>query len=696
MDEVLASGDEPGTAVGLRLAEAWADFTKALAIYPETNDRVRLNLEKFQAALQETAVRSSGSAGLSLLFRDGELVAGSERHDIENRSSIGWLRARLDHAGLAGVQFRPGLDDSTLVSFSQRLLANFLQKGRRPEFKEMWPETYHGLDLLDRRFEGIFSESGAGPGLGAAASGGGSSGGEGELGDKGSGGHGDKGPGHGGDGPGGPGRVAGVGGSAAQEEVGSVEQEGHYQPENGLPLKSNAFLAGLMSEADVAERLERLHDLINTQPAEGTRPSHRATDLLQQVIEGLSAESVKDRPTLVRSLCTAFDEILRPHSAELEGAQQDFAKLLKGVSESHFAREGAAIERLQAQRAVGQAAASTGGRKGDEAIDDDVETLLKEFAQLPARLEINLDRRGAASRGEITAVLLYYLVNLEKPEAVLGLYPPLRDLLERPEPEVLAVLKRHLKEATVPGKDGERAAAALVRLLVRVGQPELLRDSGLLAPERVIASFPKHFGAYLASLKIAKPAHMNELNWVCERIGHGRVLDAAQALRPELEQLDTGTAAALLDRPDAARLPLARLLLEIRRDVSAEQGAAFLRTLDLPDPGAFLLYEMPDGQLLTPDYLMNLMDHHMGRVSTGRLSESVADVLCQHIRETRKNGRTSRARLASIRNLLRFPAPAGWKMLKELSKTRWAFFGAGEPFAVRRLAKSISKHYKTA
>ena len=35
-------------------------------------------------------------------------------------------------------------------------------------------------------------------------------------------------------------------------------------------------------------------------------------------------------------------------------------------------------------------------------------------------------------------------------------------------------------------------------------------------------------------------------------------------------------------------------------------------------------------------------------------------------------------------------------MLQELSQTRWGMFGANEPLAVRRLAKSISKQYKSA
>ena len=77
-------------------------------------------------------------------------------------------------------------------------------------------------------------------------------------------------------------------------------------------------------------------------------------------------------------------------------------------------------------------------------------------------------------------------------------------------------------------------------------------------------------------------------------------------------------------------------LLAIRSDANVRQGAAFLRALDLPEREAFLLYQLPDGQFLTTDYLVSLIDRHMGRSDEKTLRASVTDVLCKHIRGMRE------------------------------------------------------------
>lgn len=674
MSDAPASTAAQGTEPEVHLAETWGDFTKALAIYPETNNRVRVTLEAFRSTLEEAHARApeSRDQGLSVLFEESNLRVGSRPFEVARRPALVWLRARLDQAGLSGVSFAASVDDASLIAFSQRLLSNFLRKDSRPVFEEMWPETYPGISLLDRRFIGTFGRAAGAGQQGAAQAG-------------------DAGGGSAAGTVGGPGR--GGGGRNGRAAPASA-------PAGGLPLQSGAFLAGVLQEDCVAERMDHLRKLMQAAGYEPASSDLTGSDIVRQVVEGLSAEAVRDRPTLVNSLSKVLDHLIRRSEDAQpdadQAAQDKYVELLEKVSLTHFAREGADLDRLKPSHGAGSSPTSGKGRSRDAQIGDDVDTLVAELQTLPRTLGVDIDRDGLVSAPELLAALLHYLVSLERPSDLPALTWLLTGALERPGPEELDVLRRHLDAAKHEETGSARGASALIRFLAKTGKGQLLRLCGLLDPDRIVASFPEHFGVYLTALDTRSRDDMTELNSVCERIGHTRVLDAAGALRADLELLDERTAEALLARPDAARLPLARLLLSIRSKPGVGQCANFLRGLDLPDPGAFLLYQLKDTHFLTADYLLSLMDEHLGRASVREVGETVAEVLCRHIRGTRDSDPLARERLDSIRSLARFPAQAGREMLQELQERKWAGLIAREPRAVRRLARSISKHYKRA
>ena len=696
MNDALASGNDLGTAVEVRLAERWADFTKALAIYPETNNRVRLNLEALQTAIGDA--NAAAERAVTVVFQEKHIEFGGQKHEFHDRSSLAWLRDRLDHAGLAGAQFHTGVEEATLIAFSKRLLENFLRKDANPSFEDLWPDTYDGILLMDRRFDGTFGRAGrggsggGGSGDGAGSVDGGGAGSGDERGDGDGTGIGDD----GGDGGGGGG-VGGGFGVGTGVGGGGFHRAGAR--EEGLPLESGEFIAGLMTDPEVAERLDTLHDLAKTGFVRDLDAEVRATDLLKRIIEELSAEAVQDRGTLVRSVCKTMDALAK-HITEDTSAygfkeQGVYLDLLQQVSRAHFSREGADLERLKPEHGKGDAPTAGGGRKRDALITDDVELLLSEVEDLPDRLQVDLVRDGAESSLEVLSVLLHYLVHLDHPERVRGLFSTLTTMLESPGADELAVLRGYFETVTDEAVR-ERATSALMSFFARIERPELLRVCGLLESENVLMSFPKHFPIYLAALDTNVANDLAELDSVCEALGAERLFAARGILRQGFAQLPDAKVSSLLNRPKKERLPLVHLLLTLRPDPDLYGGMSFLRSLDLPEPEAFLLHQFPDPKWLTADYLTGLIDRHLDRLSPEELSDRIADVLCNHIRGTHKGGARSKARLDSIRSLARFPAPRGWHMLQELAKTRWGWFGGKEPLAVRRLARSISKHYRTA
>ncbi|MHC5011796.1 MAG: hypothetical protein ACYTG6_12770, partial [Planctomycetota bacterium] len=98
---------EAPTSLGVRVAELWADFTKAYAIYPASNVRVTKCLERLIAACGEEGAYApaseGGTGGLIVLFREGAFLAAGVEGEIAPGTNLAWLKERLDVGALAGV-----------------------------------------------------------------------------------------------------------------------------------------------------------------------------------------------------------------------------------------------------------------------------------------------------------------------------------------------------------------------------------------------------------------------------------------------------------------------------------------------------------------------------------------------------------------------------------------------------------------
>lgn len=645
--------------VELQVAQRWADFTKALAIYPETNERVQRNMERLREALAET------HNGVRLVFHEDVLDYGTGEHEFERRSSLAWLRRRLDHAALAGARMLPDASEEALLAFCQRILANFLNKLTDVTIQELWPDTYPGIELIDRRFEGTFGErpnSAGGIDVGGRR-----------------------------DGLGGNGTVAGplADGDATRRGAEVADEE-----------LTGRFLAGILAEPRVVRRMTNLQCLVEEGWVTMAGERVSAPDLLKRAMEELSAEATENRGSLIEALCTAIDEIcVRARSGnqqQVEEGREEFVQALRELGHSYFARAGGDVKQLTSTQTTDKTAAPGGSRKRDGQIGDDVEALVEEMKALPRALPFDLTSEDPESRLETLGALLHYSVYCEDPEQLVALERVLDERLEQIGRGELAALEMYARKAREDEEDGELVRRALIRLIGRLGKPHLLQGLRLMDEDYVVSEFPRHFDAYLSTIDRDDSIQYQTLGRTCTRLGPSQFAEAAEKLGRDLRRLEADQVSALLERPDEARLPLVRILVETHPDVDLSEVVAYLRELDLSGGESFLLYQLPDPRFMTREYLSALIGAQLGTVRQAQVHAAISRVLCEHIRVMREHEPRGKARMDSIRNLARCPSVDGRKMLDEILQAGGFRIRGREPMAVRRLARSIRKYYAAA
>lgn len=639
MPETPAFERDPAATPEIHLAECWADVTKALAVYPDSNERVQSKLTELIEAAQGvlTAVRGEAGAdlerGIGILFQEEHVFVGSMEHTFEPGSTLAWLRTRLDRSALAGIELMPDLTMESFTAFTRQLLDNFLQKDGELTFEALWTELYDGVVLIDRRFEGTFG--------GLAALG------------KFAGGH---------------------GGSASGD--------------------TRHFITGLLMHPKVRKRIARIGEL-----GSADEETSEASGLLRDVLDDVPADALKSRDVLINWVCSRLDDLADRVIGSGKGAPgsaagERFASLLRQVSSQHFAREGPNLDRIKTGAIV--ETKPGGGRARDAEITDDVESLVSEVQELPETVVMHLGAEDHAAAPEQIAVILHFAVHLQRPEELPGQTRLLGELLSNPGPAELAVIRQYL--AWDDDGDGTTAASmtAVIRVLDAVGRTQLLRTCGALSPDLVVQTFPDHFGHFLGALDLDLDHDRAELDDVLTRVGPQQFLNASAKVLPAVEKLQREGVQRLLEEPKACRLPLIRLLLEGPEKTAVSAAAEFLRELDLPEAEAFLLSTIRPLALLTPEYLIGLIDVHLRRTTSFSLRTPVSDVLCRHIIAVGDADPLDRSRLESIRLLARYPSTRGELMLKTLRKFGLGVFRRGEPPPVRRLARSLLKNWQAA
>lgn len=138
-----------------RVAECWADLTRALMLYPDTNSQVLRPLASLVGALRDGIDATSGA--VELRFSARAVTIGDESFDLKEGSTVAWLKERLDRSDLSGVTFSESADEAALLAFTKRLLDLYRRRNMELGFAELWPRPYPGIALIERRFDGGFS-----------------------------------------------------------------------------------------------------------------------------------------------------------------------------------------------------------------------------------------------------------------------------------------------------------------------------------------------------------------------------------------------------------------------------------------------------------------------------------------------------------------------------------------------------------
>src|SRR5688572_10446138 len=139
-----------------RAGERWAEAVKAQSIHPAGHHRVRAGLDALLEALADVRRAGPAEALLRIVFADGGLLACGTRFEIPPDGPLAWLRERLDHGALAGIEVLPEAGAEGFEAFGRRLLEVFATKGAPGDPQARFAGRWPGLRLLDRRFEGVF------------------------------------------------------------------------------------------------------------------------------------------------------------------------------------------------------------------------------------------------------------------------------------------------------------------------------------------------------------------------------------------------------------------------------------------------------------------------------------------------------------------------------------------------------------
>jgi hypothetical protein len=620
-------------------AESWAEFTKALSIYPESNVRVRTLLESLLATLAQA--RSQGAGGpVSVLFRGGKVEANGEASEIDGRSNLAWLRARLDRAALSGAAFAENVDEAALIAFTKHLLGLYLNQVAHPRPQDLWPETFPGIDLIDLRFEGGFGGSGGGDGSGA-----------------------------------------GGGGTGIEDVVGLLMADGAIAGRLAELSLQPAQSDDPDEQVSARQLLERI---VAGMPAEALDSREALVKATADVLESLRAQDGEGGTAAPAAL-----------------GEARLGALLQSVSRSHFARGGPDLSRWAREQAKteGDAQPARGaGRSGDEGIDGSLDELLAEVERLPRRLAVKLDPASGEGRAEQLATCLHYLMNMEGLTRPTGLVATLDALLANAGEEEIHVLRECILKEREDQGQGKRKLDAnpLLRYLRGTGHVQLLKRCGLLTPDWVVETFPTYFTAYIEAINPTDASARREFVGLCERLGAERMLAARDELSVEGGTVTHEVVESLLRGSSPALLPFARLLLTWYGKPSVPAVAKYLRRLDLPEQDVFLLYFLPDAGALTAEYLQSVIDAQLGIGSQAVITECVSRVLCAYIERMKRVAPLAEHRIECIRQLTNFRSDESAQLLRELTRWFWIPILRREPLLVAREARNVQKQIAAA
>jgi hypothetical protein len=618
-----------GRSAGIEFAEAWGVLVRTLAFYPPTNDRVRQSLDQALMAF-ESAQREAGGE-LAVLLSRREVLVGGATQALSSGSNLAWLAQRLEHNGMAGVTFEPGLEAEALSAFSLQILEGYRRTQLDPEFERAAHDVPRHIAPIEQRFEGSF-------------------------------------------------RAGEVDGDSSWLEA----LVAAHPAARTDPL---ALIAA--RDERVRERIDGLLGSLKTEsegePAAGPRgPTVKAAELLTQLVHSLPAEATHREEDLIKLTVDLLDALQvemgrdqRTAAGDAWGTQLEnspVAQALANVCRRLFAREGLASEELAQKSIEGSERPSAiapwmRGHPLDERISDDVELLIKEVEALPPPEKLGPRLAGELDPGEQLGVWLHYLTTLDSDEEASRTQPHAAAVL-RAHPasvrEVLALYLRPLRERDESGIHA-RHRARMLAFLREQGLTDLLAEYEVFGDATVVDVFPRHFGPWLETLDLNHSQGRARLLEVVQQIGAERIRAAQHALQGPEGILAPARIQQLLMLPELALGPLLRIVLA-SADAEIKAGIVrFLGRAAAGQPEACLLDLLEVGEL-SRDYLGELLDPSDEPQARVRMRTRIADLLAERVELWGGQARSAPRRLAAVRMLADFRSRHSEQVLKQLAK----------------------------
>jgi hypothetical protein len=624
----------------------WAEFSKSFAIYPLSNTRVQKALddllECLVPAFEEAEIDEE--IGLQILFAREQVRAGRQVIPLNKHSPLGWLEERVRRTALAGIAFLPDVTGDSIAAFTERLLEHYKRKELDRPFDELWPETYEGLLLIDRRFEGYFDDAATGESTGAVSWGEDSDG-----------------PGHG---------------------------------------KANKEVARLLAEDDkIVKQLDQLKVQVQGHETSDEGGAWRRIDILPRIVQLLPRDALQhyDQAVLVtvQVMENLAERLARTERGGNLGAFADdtaLNQLIYATSRGIFGRRAPSTaeiaKRLDKERQFRRKAEKgklRSGRASDAAVEDSFDLLQQDMERLPEPFADEMESHNSESHDEQLGVYLHVLLRIDTESQTEGMKKQIADLLEGASDRRLHTLKEYLESTAESGHPGYRR---LIDLMCDRSLQGVLRTSGFLETAKILAEFPRYFGLYLEAIDPDSNDDLRELESVCSELGSQRVRDARRALVEQEGIVEKHRAETLLGRPSLAMLPFVRILLAEGDDAQRVGVVRMMKRLRINVREACLLYIWDDPVGLPIEYLLTIADPDRSREDLEALHPKISHQICRYLAGTTAGGGDDQHRIYAIHHLGMFGGRESEFVLRKLiTAKRFRLFPV-ESKAVRDAAAS--------
>ncbi len=616
-------------------------MARSLTLYPETSVRVVSSLEALLEALREGM--KADSKEIELAFSASGVWVNGELVEQKENPKLIWLRDRLYRSDLSGASFSGSVGTASLLEFTKRLLSLYMRRDLSLSFDKLWPETYAGIALLERCFDGTFAGKNTRS-----------------------------------DGQDHPlvadkhrARAAGLNEQLGQDETIRIEIE---------DLQARVIeLAG--SEANFRE-FDLLAEIAALLPAEGLNDHKVAAEMTMRVLEELRLQLIK-----------------APLPAGRAGPADDagFRRLLSVISRSHFNRAVSSSQpslaepgtALPAQASHSSPSSTSTARAAEGQIPEDVAAVLAKMQVAPdgsSRLpefEDPLEQLGA---------YLHYLVTCDDPRKFPALEAGIARLIQASGEVAIDVLRRYVDPTrSEDGKSGNANVGRVVACLTRSGLRQQLRRLGLLNVDWISIEFPFEFLTYLRGLNLDSVSDLEELDQVCSKIGAQRFRQATDLFAGAPDFLAGPIPRQMFTLSLVSAVPLVRQLYEQDKRRHKLEFTRFLRATAAKGIDQLILDAVHDPEVLLPGYLSALAEENSTHLTQQReacvrslvtLTEGSLPQLAQHVR--------------AINLLAHCDSQETRTLLKRLKNERKNLIRMKHPSAAREAAEKVLRVLKNA